>query len=393
MKVLSGGAGYWTVAFGIAFAVSMAHKSLKSDDTCDPVGTDSCACAGLALLTPVAPSPETYALKPQGKWERIFDGKTLNGWSPKIRGYDYGDNFADTFRVKDGTIQVNYDGYGGKFEGRFGHLFYKTKLKSYVLRFEYRFTGDQIADGPGWALRNSGAMLICQDPASMRKDQDFPVSIEGQLLGGTGQGDRPTGNVCTPGTNIVLGGKLWTQHCTNSVSKTYNGDQWVTAEFEVHAGGKIIHRINGEKVLEYEGAQLDPSDADGKTLIDAAKGEKTLTDGWISLQSESHPCEFRNIELMEIKEKGLDSFLGPGPFGERIHDRQTSDLESVLHVLGIDRLALGRYRGTENEGVQSRKAMERHKVHRFKDRIGPWLDNFEIFKALCKPLGDFGRLL
>lgn len=136
----------------------------------------------------------------------------------------------------------------------------------------------------------------------MRKDQDFPVSIEGQLLGGDGKSERPTGNVCTPGTNIVLGGKLWTQHCTNSTSPTFHGDQWVRAEFEVHAGGKIIHRINGKPVMEYEGAQLDPNDADGKALIEAAKGEKMLSGGWISLQSESHPCEFRKIELMELGE-------------------------------------------------------------------------------------------
>lgn len=268
--------------------------------------------------------PSTPDPRPQGKWVSIFNGKNLDGWTPKIKGYTFGDNFANTFRVVNGVLQVNYDGYGGKFEGRFGHIFYKAKLKSYILRFEYRFIGDQIADGPGWAYRNSGAMLLCQDPKSMRKDQDFPVSIEGQLLGGNGKDERHTGNVCTPGTNIVFGGKLWTQHCTDSNSPTFHGDQWVKAEFEVHvwpsldmaspgnrsgsdvkSGGAtvtIVHRINGVPVLEYEGPELDPKDPDGKTLIERTKGEKMLTEGWISLQSESHPIEFRKIELMELKE-------------------------------------------------------------------------------------------
>lgn len=296
----------------IALAIPVARKAVSGPESCPPEGTPTCSCGGLALLTPVPPRPSPLASRPQGKWTSIFNGKNLDGWTPKIRGYALGDNFANTFRVVDGAMQVNYDGYGGKFEGRFGHIFYKAKLKSYILRFEYRFTGDQIADGPGWAFRNSGAMLICQDPKTIRKDQDFPVSIEAQLLGGDGKGERPTGNVCTPGTNIVLGGKFWTQHCTNSTSPTFHGDQWVTAEFEVRTTSTlvgqnlqsvthIIHRINGKPVMEYDAPQLDPNDADGKVLIEAAKGENMLSEGWISLQSESHPCEFRKIELMEIR--------------------------------------------------------------------------------------------
>ena len=234
------------------------------------------------------------------EWMELFDGETLAGWTPKITGYGFGENYANTFRVEDGVIQVRYDGYeNAQFGGKFGHLFYKSPYSSYEFEMEYRFVGDQLSDGPGWAHRNSGVMVHSQVPATMAKDQDFPVSIEVQLLGGTGSGDRSTANLCTPGTNVVYDGKLDTRHCINSASKTYHGEQWVKVGIEVHGNGRIIHKINGEKVMEYEQSQLDPNDGDAKGLI--KDGELMLSGGYISLQSESHPVDFRNIRLREIK--------------------------------------------------------------------------------------------
>jgi hypothetical protein len=143
-------------------------------------------------------------------------------------------------------------------------------------------------------------MIHCQDPKTMGKDQDFPVSIEVQFLGGNGKDKRATCNLCTPGTNVVLDGKLHTTHCKDSTSKTFHGDEWVTAEVEVNGGGVIKHFVNGEPVLEYEKPQFDPKAADAKKLI---KDEKNLVieDGWITLQSESHPVEFRKVEVKVLK--------------------------------------------------------------------------------------------
>jgi len=228
------------------------------------------------------------------EWKPLFNGKNLDGWTPKIKGYDLGVNHADTFRVEDGILKVVYDKYD-QFDSKFGHLFYKDKFSHYVLRVEYRFVGDQCKGGPGWAFRNSGAMFHCQAPDSMGKDQNFPVSIEAQFLGGNGKDPRTTLNVCSPGTNIVMDGKLVTQHCNSSKSKTYHGDQWVTAEVEVHGSGTVKHMVNGETVLEYEQPQLDERDADAKKLI---KDKKLLIEeGYIALQAESHPIEFRKVEI------------------------------------------------------------------------------------------------
>ena len=230
-------------------------------------------------------------------WVSLFNGKDLSGWTVKITGYPVGENYGNTFRVEDGLIKVVYDKYK-KFDGHFGHLFCNTTYGHYKLRVEYRFVGEQCPGGPGWAFRNSGIMIHGQSPESMGIEQDFPVSIEVQLLGGNGTDKRPTGNLCTPGTNVVMEGKLITRHCTNSGSKTYHGDQWVTAEVEVLGDEVIRHYINGDLVLEYNQPQLDARDEDAKKLI---KGNNLmLSSGTISLQSESHPVQFRKIEILRL---------------------------------------------------------------------------------------------
>jgi hypothetical protein len=244
--------------------------------------------AALLLLAPAQDS----------EWIPLFNGKDLTGWSPKIVGHPLGENWNDTFRVENGVIKVCYDKYE-KFDGRFGHLFYKEPFSHYLLRVEYRFVGEQCPGGPAWAWRNSGAMLHGQDPATMGLDQQFPVSIEVQFLGGKAEGKRSTANLCTPGTNVVMKEEFITRHCTESVSKTYAGDQWVTVEVEVRGAGVIRHLIDGDTVMAYEKAQLDPKDADAKKLIkDPAK--LLIEGGSISLQAESHPCEFRKVEIKKL---------------------------------------------------------------------------------------------
>ncbi len=217
-------------------------------------------------------------------WIALFNGKDLTGWTPKFKGHNLGVNYKNTFRVVDGLLTVSYDQYE-KFGQTFGHLFHEKSFSNYRLRAEYRFIGDQVSDGPGWAWRNNGLMLHGQTPESMTLDQDFPDSIEVQLLGGRPTGQRSTANLCTPGTHVVMKGRLFKPHCTTSTSKTYRGDQWVVVEIEVR-GNTIRHLIEGKTVLEYTNPQLN----DGTQL----------TSGTISIQAESHPCQFRRIELLEL---------------------------------------------------------------------------------------------
>ncbi len=234
-----------------------------------------------------------------GEWIQLFNGKNLDGWTPKIRYHERGENFNNTFRVEDGLLKVGYDKYD-KFNETFGHLFYKESLSNYVLRVEYRFVGKQCEGGPGWAVRNSGVMIHGEMPETIGKDQDFPASIEVQLLGGNGKDPRTNANLCTPGTNVVMKGELVTRHCTTSTSKTYHGEDWVTVEIHVLGNRVIHHKLEGVNVLSYTEPQLDERDAHAKTLI-AKAGTKQLSGGSISLQSESHPIEFRKVEMKKLK--------------------------------------------------------------------------------------------
>lgn len=235
----------------------------------------------------------------QKGWIDLFNGKDLKDWNIKISKHDYNENYANTFRVEDGLIKVNYDGYGD-FDQQYGHMFYKTPFSYYLLEVTYRFVGEQAKGGEGWALRNSGAMLHCQAPETMLKDQDFPISIEGQILGGDGTHIRPTSNLCTPGTQVFYEGKLFTPHCLDSKSKTYAGDQWVTAKFLVLGDSVIKHIIDKEVVLEYTKPQIgggNVANYDPKMKEDG----KALTGGYISLQSESHPIEFKKVRLYNLE--------------------------------------------------------------------------------------------
>ena len=236
-------------------------------------------------------------------WIQLFNGKDLTGWTPKFAHHELGENFRDTFRVENGMLEVRYDKWPS-FTDEFGHLFYKDPFSYYLLAAEYRFVGQQVPTSRtdlAWALRNNGLMILSPPPKTMLKDQDFPISIEVQLLGGLSDGKpRSTANLCTPGTNVVMNGELRTAHCTNSKSKTYDGDQWVRVEVLVHGDELVRHMVEGETVLEYSkpqigGGQASPTDPAVK--IDGTP----LTGGYISLQAETAPIDFRKVELLNLE--------------------------------------------------------------------------------------------
>lgn len=230
----------------------------------------------------------------------LFNGRDLTGWVPKIRRHPAGENYANTFRVEDGLLTVSYDEYAA-FDEQFGHLFYETPFSHYRLRIEYRFIGEQAAGAPEWAIRNSGVMVHAQSPWTMPPEQDFPISVEVQFLGGLGDGKaRPTGNVCSPGTHIVYRGEFTETHCINSSSPTFDGDQWVVSETHVRGGERIVHFINGEQVIEYGGTVTGGGVVSGHRPELKVEG-RPLTAGYIALQSEGHPVQFRRVELLDLR--------------------------------------------------------------------------------------------
>jgi hypothetical protein len=240
--------------------------------------------------------------KADSGWTSLFNGKDLNDWTVKINHHETGENFGNTFRVVDGTVQIRYDQYGN-FNDQFGHLYYKTPFSYFRLRFEYRFVGKLQPGAPSYTLRNSGVMFHSQDPRTMLKNQDWPISIEMQLLGGLSDGrSRPTGNMCSPGTDVVYQGRVSPDHCINSTSKTYDGDQWVKGELIVMGSKLITHIIEGDTVLQYSKPTIGGGIVTGhdpKYKIDG----KLLSSGYIALQSEGQPVDFRNIEIKQLAGK------------------------------------------------------------------------------------------
>ncbi|MBU1822565.1 MAG: DUF1080 domain-containing protein [Bacteroidetes bacterium] len=265
----------------------------------------------LAGLLSFAAMAQSKAPKPSD-WISIFNGKDLTGWDIKIAGYPLNENYQNTFVVEDGMLRVKYDGYK-TFDGRYGHIYYNKPFSHYRIRFEYRFLGDQVPGGDSWNVRNSGIMLHSQPAWSLGKDQTFPVSLEMQLLGGLGGGERATGNLCSPGTIVDIDGTLAEAHCINSTSKTYHGDQWVKAEAIVYGDSIVYHLIENDTVLTYTntrvgGGFVSPGHDFKTGKFSAANAEDwmklqntPLKEGYIALQSESHAIDFRKIEVLPLK--------------------------------------------------------------------------------------------
>jgi len=251
----------------------------------------------LLFFTTITLLLSSCSTRPKEQWIPLFNGENLDGWVIKIKGSPLGENYKNTFRVEDGIMKVSFSEYDS-FRLEFGHIYYMEPFSSYKLRVEYRFTGEQCPGGPSWGFRNSGIMFHCQDPATIGLNQDWPVSIEAQFLGSTAEYETTTMNVCTPHTHIMIDTALITDHCTSSYSKFFYDSAWVTAELVVYGDSIIHHLVDGDTVLTYKKPQIGGDLPEGFSL---AQGTP-LKEGYIALQSESHPVEFRKVEVLKIKQ-------------------------------------------------------------------------------------------
>jgi Domain of Unknown Function (DUF1080) len=233
-------------------------------------------------------------------WISLFNGRDINDWVSKINHHETGENYGNTFRVEDSIIKIRYDQYDN-FNEQFGHLYYKKPFSYYHLVFEYRITGEWRKDAPSYTIKNSGVMFHSQDPHTMPKEQNWPISIEFQLLAGLDDGQpRPTGNMCSPGTDVIYQGKIDPRHCINSTSKTYPAEQWVTGEIIVLGDSLITHIVNGDTVLQYSKPQIGGGVVDNYDPKMKQDG-KLLREGFIALQSEGQPVDFRNIRILNLE--------------------------------------------------------------------------------------------
>jgi Domain of Unknown Function (DUF1080) len=268
--------------------------------------TDATRTLAVALTILTAgcwPAPHVSLSAPRGQWLSLFDGKDLAGWTAKIAGHDVNDNYRNTFRVEDGLLKVSYQQYDD-FGGRFAGLYYNRKFSHYWIRVQYRFAGRKVSGAPSWTFKNSGIYLHAQSPESLRKDQQFPVSVEFDLVGGHMIGSRPTGDVCQNGTRVRVAGQFLQQQCSKLSDITIRDDQWVTAEAEV-LGNKVRQAVNGALIVEYTDIQLDGNNADARKLI-GPDGAAGLNAGYIAIQGNGFPVEFRRIEVLPLDSAGND---------------------------------------------------------------------------------------
>ena len=224
-----------------------------------------------------------------GKWIDIFNGKDLDGWTPKITGHALDENYADTFQVRDGLLTVSYDKYE-KFDNKFGHLFYQHAF-SLPHPPQYRFTASRPSAAPA-GFRNSGIRVHCQDPATMTKDQNFLFRSRSNSSAATAVTNAPPAP-CTPGTRRQEWQARYQFHCINSTSDTFHGDQWVTAESKSAAAKSSDISSTARLFLNTPARSLTRAMAMPRAADNAGT---MLSKGWISLQAESHPVQFRNIK-------------------------------------------------------------------------------------------------
>lgn len=267
----------------------------------------------ILLLLSVLSQAQNVTNSENENWISLFNGVNLDGWTIKITNQDLNFNFNETVVVEDSMIRIRYDKYD-EFNNSFGHIYYNTPFSHYKLSFDYRFVGEQLKGGASWNVRNSGVMLHSQSAESNEYGQHFPVSVELQLLGGLNKGTRTTANVCTPGTAVEMGDTVNYNHCINSTSKTYHGDQWVHVEAIVLGGHSMTFIVEGDTVLNFQHPQIGGGFISDKgpepdwnkfgVERDAAlwmsKAGTVLTGGYIALQAESHPIDFKNIKLLDL---------------------------------------------------------------------------------------------
>ena len=269
----------------------------------EPEKVLACSHKTLLLLFAFVPCLGSTPIHAQ-QWVPLFNGGDLTGWTPKFTGYVAGENFKKYLSAwKDGFAEkLFYDQYteSDPMDREFGHLFYEQPFSHFRLRAEYRFIDGFVPGALGWMRKKQWHHVFTPKPAeTMELDQEFPVALEFELLGGFKTGaHRPTGALCTINTVARVDGSALRNNCFFPDSETYRDDSWVTVELEVHGSQLMRHYVNGELVMEYSDSEYDPRNPHALAL--AGDNGLSLGSGYIGIQAEGNETQFRLIEIMDL---------------------------------------------------------------------------------------------
>ena len=79
-----------------------------------------------------------------------------------------------------------------------------------------------------------------------------------------------------------------------------DGDQWVRVEALVLGDSIIKHIVNGDTVMVYRKPEMGGGNANN-TKPGVLVNGKPLTEGYIALQAETAPVDFRKAEVLELR--------------------------------------------------------------------------------------------
>ena len=211
-------------------------------------------------------------------WILLFDGKTFNGW----RGYDK-TAFPDSgWIINDDAMQCIESGKG-EAGGPGGDIIYNKKFKNFILKLDWK-----ISEGG-----NSGIFYLAQEVPGWPIWKTAP---EMQILDNERHPDALLGK-----DGNRMAGSLYDLVPAKPQNAKPAG-QWNSIEIMVW-DGTVVHKMNGEKVLEYH-LWTD----DWKNLIAGSKFPEYNPDwanvapeGYIGLQDHGDAVWYRNIKLKELK--------------------------------------------------------------------------------------------
>jgi|BioPla2DNA2_1021312.scaffolds.fasta_scaffold17704_2 hypothetical protein len=192
----------------------------------------------------------------QDKTVPLFNGKDLAGWVVFTNPADSTTDAAGTFTVKDGVLAVRGQPYG--------YIRTEKQYKDYRVSLEFRWAGEKGSNS-GFFQRVHG------------EDKIWPVGLECQL--GSGNVGDLIGLGGYPFEEAVqqLGRFQMKPRITDTDPEKPVGE-WNQIEVEC-LGPYVKYTVNG--ILANEAAVADVS-------------------GFIALQSEGGPVEFRNIRIQEL---------------------------------------------------------------------------------------------
>ncbi|CCH55956.1 protein of unknown function DUF1080 [Fibrisoma limi BUZ 3] len=229
------------------------------------------AALTLTLNATATDTPDAPKRMKKGKWEKIFDGKTLTGWHNYLKS---GQPVSDKWQVEDGAIHLNGRGAGD--------ILTDKDYGNFELELEWK-----IAE-----KGNSGIMYhVVEDP---KYKTTYMTGPEVQVLDNERHPDAKQGR-----NGNRTAGSLYDMLPPSDASAYKPAGEWNKVRIVVN-NGKAEHYLNGKKIVEYptSGPEWDKMVENSKFKGWEAFGK--AQSGKIALQDHGDQVWYRNIRIREL---------------------------------------------------------------------------------------------